>query len=376
MSDAFSSRQIRSLVTEEHSLKLSIETAEVPQPGPDEIVVKIEAAPINPSDLALLFGPADMASATFSERDGEPEVEAPILPKLAGMVAARQGESMLVGNEAAGVVVAAGESDAAQALLGKTVAIAGGDMFQQYRCVHSMMAIPMGEDVTAREAASSFVNPMTALGMVETMRDEGFTALVHTAAASNLGQMLNRICISDGVDLVNIVRKPEQVEILREIGAKYVVDSSAEDFEEQLTAAIIETKAYMAFDATGGGRLTNTILTCMERAASAGLEYNRYGSDTMKKVYVYGRLDLTPLTLTPAYGFSFNVGGFLLTPFLQRIGIERMVGLQQRVASEIKTTFASHYVAEISLAQALTAEAIAVYGQRQTGQKYLICPQH
>ncbi|MEP5566695.1 MAG: zinc-binding dehydrogenase [Halioglobus sp.] len=374
MSDSYTSRQIRSLVTDENTLKISIETAEVPQPGPDEIVVRVEAAPINPSDLALLFGPADMMAANISEVGGEPLVEAPIAPKLAGMVAGRKGESMLVGNEAAGVVVAAGDSDAAQALLGKTVAIAGGDMFQQYRCVHSMMAIPMGEDVTPREAASSFVNPMTALGMVETMREEGFTALVHTAAASNLGQMLNKICIADGVDLVNIVRKPEQAEILREIGAKYVVDSSADDFEDQLTAAITATNAYMAFDATGGGRLTNTILTCMERAASAGLEYNRYGSDTMKKVYVYGRLDLTPLTLTPAYGFSFNVGGFLLTPFLQRIGIERMIGLQQRVAREIKTTFASHYVAEISLSEALSADAMMAYGQRQTGQKYLICP--
>ena len=374
MSDSYTSRQIRSLVTDDNNLRISIETADVPQPGPDEVVVRVEAAPINPSDLALLFGPADMMSAKISEVDGEPLVEAPISPKLAGMVAGRQGESMLVGNEAAGVVVAAGESDAAQALLGKTVAIAGGDMFQQYRCIHTMMAIPMGEDVSPREAASSFVNPMTALGMVETMREEGFTALVHTAAASNLGQMLNRICIADGVDLVNIVRKPEQAEILREIGAKYIVDSSAEDFEDQLTAAITATNAYMAFDATGGGKLANTILTCMERAASAGLEYNRYGSDTMKKVYIYGRLDLTPLTLTPAYGFSFNVGGFLLTPFLQRIGIERMVGLQQRVAREIKTTFASHYVAEISLSEALSAEAMMAYGQRQTGQKYLICP--
>jgi NADPH:quinone reductase len=375
MSDQFHSRQIRSLVTDANTLQLSIEAADVPQPGPDEVVVRIEAAPINPSDLALLFGPADMISAQFSERDGEPFVEAPIPAKLAGMVAPRKGESMLVGNEGAGVVVAAGESDAAQALMGKTVAMAGGEMFQQYRCVNVMMLIPMGDDVTSREAASSFVNPMTALGMVETMRDEGFTALVHTAAASNLGQMLNRICIADGVDLVNIVRKPEQAEILRELGARYVVDSSAEDFEDQLTAAIVETKAYMAFDATGGGRLANTILTCMERAASAGLEYNRYGSDTMKKLYVYGRLDLSPMQLTPTYGFSFNVGGFLLTPFLQRIGRERMIGLQKRVASEIRTTFASHYVAEVSLAEALTPEAMLGYGQRQTGQKYLVCPQ-
>jgi NADPH2:quinone reductase len=279
-----------------------------------------------------------------------------------------------VGNEAAGVIVAAGSSDAAQALMGKTVAIAGGDMFTQYRCINAFMAMPMGDDITPAEAASSFVNPLTALGMVETMRDEGFTALVHTAAASNLGQMLNRICLADGIELVNIVRKPEQEAILREIGARHVINSSSDSFADELTAAIEATGAYLAFDATGGGRLANRILTCMERAASKGMEYNRYGSDTLKKVYIYGRLDLSPLELTPAYGFSFSVSGWLLTPFLQKIGLPRMLELRQRVAAEIRTTFASHYSAEISLEETLSPEAMAVYGQRHTGQKYLINP--
>ena len=367
--------QLRSLITDEGKLELSLQSVEIPEPGPDEVVVKVEAAPINPSDLALLLGPADMSTAQVSGTPESPVLTADIPESLMGMVAGRIGQSMAVGNEGAGVVVKAGSSDAAQALMGKTVAAVGGDMFSQYRCVNVFMAMDMGDGVSARDAASSFVNPMTALGMTETMRDEGFTALVHTAAASNLGQMLNRICQQDGIDLVNIVRKPEQETILRELGAKHIVNSSSESFMDDLTDAINDTGAYLAFDATGGGRLANSILTCMERSATRGMEYNRYGSDTMKKVYIYGRLDLSPMELTPAYGFSFSVSGWLLTPFLQRIGMERMIGMQQRVVSEIRTTFASNYTAEVSLAEALSPEAIQVYGQRLTGQKYLINPQ-
>jgi NADPH2:quinone reductase len=367
--------QLRSLITPEGKLELSLQSVEIPEPGPDEVVVKIEAAPINPSDLALLFGPADMSTAQVSGTPDSPIVTADVPEKLMGMVAGRLGESMAVGNEGAGVVVKAGSSDAAQALMGKMVAVAGGEMFSQYRAVNVFMAMPMGDDISAREAGSSFVNPMTALGMVETMRDEGFTGLVHTAAASNLGQMLNRICLKDGVDLVNIVRKPDQEAILRELGAKHIVNSTSETFMDDLTDAINATGAYLAFDATGGGRLANSILTCMERSATRNMEYNRYGSDTMKKVYIYGRLDLAPTELTAAYGFSFSVGGWLLTPFLQRIGLERMAGLQQRVVSEIRSTFASSYTAEVSLAEAISPEAMMVYGQRLTGQKYLINPQ-
>ena len=374
MSDVTRSRQIQSLITPEGQLQLSIVPVDVPAPAPEEVLVRIEAAPINPSDLALLLGPAKLSSARLEGTPEAPVLTADIPEHLMGTVAARVGVPTAVGNEAAGVVVGAGSSDTAQALLGKTVAIAGGDMFTEYRCVNAMMALPMADDVSAREAASSFVNPMTALGMVETMRDEGFTALVHTAAASNLGQMLNRICLADGIELVNIVRKPEQEALLRELGAKHIVSSGSETFTRDLTAAIDATGAYLAFDATGGGNLANTILTCMERSAASGMEYNRYGSDVPKKVYVYGRLDLTPMQLTAAYGFAFSVSGWLLTPFLQKIGLPRMMELRARVAAEIRTTFASHYSAEISMEEALSPEAIGNYGQRQTGNKYLINP--
>ncbi len=375
MSEQTQSRRIRSLITADGQLELSLETVAVPEPGPDEVVVRMEAAPINPSDLALLLGPADISKATVSGGADDPILRAPIPEKLRPMVKGRIGQPSAVGNEGAGVVVAAGSSEGAQALMGKTVAVAGGDMFAQYRVVNVFMAIPMEAGVTPREAASSFVNPMTALGMVETMRDEGFAGLVHTAAASNLGQMLNRICLADDINLINIVRKPEQETLLRDIGASRIVNSSSDSYHAELTAAIAETGIYLAFDATGGGRTANSILTCMEAAAASGMEYNRYGSDTMKKVYVYGRLDLSPMELTAAYGFAFSVSGWLLTPFLQKIGLERMGQLQQRVAREIRTTFASHYSAEVSLAGALDLDHIKVYGQRHTGQKYLINPQ-
>lgn len=367
-------RQIRSEVTADGRLELRLESQPIPEPGPDEIVVRIEAAPINPSDLALLFGPADMSAATVTGSGDGAVVSAPIPEALRPMVAGREGQSLSVGNEAAGVVVAAGDSDPARALMGRTVAIAGGEMFADYRCINALMAMPMAEGVTPREAGSSFVNPMTALGMTETMREEGFTGLVHTAAASNLGQMLNRICIADGIPLVNVVRKAEQEQLLREQGASHVLNSSEAGFRERLADAVVETGAYLCFDATGGGRLANTVLTAMEAAATRGMGYSRYGSDTLKKVYVYGRLDLSPMELTAAYGFAFSVSGWLLTPFLQRIGLERMRDLQARVAREIRTTFASQYAAEISLVEVLSPAAMQVYGQRHTGLKYLINP--
>lgn len=329
---------------------------------------------MNPSDMALLFGPGDFTQLAVSGTAENPVVSAPIPPRLLQSVKGRVGMPLGVGNEGAGVVVEAGSSDRAQALMGKTVALFPGEMFAEYRCVKAGMVIPMGEGVTPAEAASSFVNPMTALGMVETMREEGFKGLIHTAAASNLGQMLLRICQADDVPLINVVRKPEQEQLLRDLGANYVVNSSADSFKDDLVAAIEETGIYLAFDATGGGTLTNDILTCMERNASRDLTYNRYGSDTLKKVYVYGRLDLAPMQLNAAYGFAFNVSGWLLPYFLGRIGIDKMRDLQQRVASEIRTTFASHYTAEISLEEALSPDTIAAYGQRHTGQKYLLNP--
>lgn len=292
------------------------------------------------------------------------------------MVAGRVGESLAVGNEAAGMVIAAGASDAAQALMGKRVGIIGGDMYSQYRSVNAFMCLELEEGTTAAEGASCFVNPLTSLAMVETMRMENHKALVHTAAASNLGQMLNRICINEGIDLVNIVRKPEQEEILRALGAKYIINSSGENYYDELTDALATTGATLAFDATGGGKLASQILTCMEAAAVRNMPvYNRYGSDVFKQVYIYGGLDRSPTTLTRNFGFSWSLSGFLLTPFLQKVGMEKSLQMRNKVAAEIKTTFASHYTKEVSLAEALSLPAIAVYGKQATGEKYLIKPQ-
>ena len=368
------SLQLRSLVTSEGELEISLQSVPVPQPGEGDVLVQIEAAPINPSDLALLVGPADVEQGKTEGSGAETVWRAPIPEGMRGIVKGREGESAPVGNEAAGTVVAAGSSEAAQALLGRTVAIVGGEMFAQHRVVNAFMAIPMEEGTTAREAASSFVNPLTALGMVETMKAENHKALVHTAAASNLGQMLVKLCQADGIPLVNIVRKPEQEELLRSLGAEYVINSSSPDFRRELVDAIQATEATLAFDATGGGDLANSILGAMEQAAAAGQAYNRYGSDVFKQLYIYGRLDLSPVVLTAAYGFSWSIGGWLLTPFLQKIGMEKMRALQQRVASEIKTTFASQYAGSLSLPEALQADNVRVYARRATGEKYLIEP--
>jgi NADPH2:quinone reductase len=368
--------QLRSLVKEDHTLELSLVETEFPQPGPDQVLVRVEAAPINPSDLALLIGPADITTVRMSGTEQLPVITADIPEQSFKMVQGRLGESLAVGNEGAGTVIAAGESDAAQALLGKTVGMVGGEMYGQYRCLSVYQCLPLKDGTTATQGASCFVNPLTALSMVETMRMEGHTALVHTAAASNLGQMLNKICIADGVDLVNIVRKPEQVEILKALGAKYIVNSGSEDFYADLTEALVATGATLAFDATGGGKLAGQILTCMETAAVRSMsEYNRYGSDVFKQVYIYGGLDRSPTTLSRNFGFSWGLGGWLLSPFLQKVGMEKVMALRARVAEEINTTFASHYTSEVSLPGVLSVEAMAVYGKQATGEKVLIKPQ-
>ena len=368
--------QLRSLVKEDHTLELSLVETEFSQPGPDQVLVRVEAAPINPSDLALLVGPADITTVRVSGTEQLPVITADIPEQSFKMVQGRVGESLAVGNEGAGTVIAAGESDAAQALLGKTVGIVGGEMYGQYRCLSVYQCLPLKDGTTATQGASCFVNPLTALSMVETMRMEGHTALVHTAAASNLGQMLNKICIADGVELVNIVRKPEQVEILKALGAKYIVNSGSEDFYADLTEALVATGATLAFDATGGGKLAGQILTCMEAAAVRTMtEYNRYGSDVYKQVYIYGGLDRSPTTLSRNFGFSWGLGGWLLSPFLQKVGMEKVMALRARVAEEINTTFASHYTSEVSLPGVLSVEAMAVYGKQATGEKFLIKPQ-
>jgi NADPH2:quinone reductase len=364
-------KQIQSTVRADSTLRLSVESVPVPTPEDSEVIVRVEASPINPSDLGMLFGGADMSTARVE--DGG--VVADIPEAMFRAMGARIDQPMPVGNEGAGVVVEAGGSELAQSLLGKTVAILGGAMYGQYRCIKAKQCLVMPEGTTAAEGASCFVNPLTALGMVETMKLEGHTALVHTAAASNLGQMLQKICLADGVDLVNIVRKPEQVEILKAIGAKYVCNSSEPSFMEDLIDALAATGATIAFDATGGGKLASQILTAMEIAASrTATEFSRYGSTTHKQVYIYGGLDRSPTELTRGFGMAWGIGGWLLTPFLQKIGFDEAQKLRERVANEVKTTFASSYVKEVSLAEALELGEIAVYGKQATGEKYLINP--
>jgi hypothetical protein len=338
-------------------------------------VVRIEASPINPSDLGLLLGAADMATARVSGTAARPVVTADVPQAFMRAMAARVDESMPVGNEGAGVVVAAGSSPEAQALLGKTVAMLGGAMYAQYRTLAVSGCLLLPDDATPADGASCFVNPLTALGMVETMRLEGHTALVHTAAASNLGQMLNKICLKDGVSLVNIVRSPEQAAILQKIGATHVVDSSKPSFMSDLVDALAATGATLAFDAIGGGKLAGQILTGMEAAANRTAKvYSRYGSTVHKQVYIYGGLNTGPTELNRAFGMAWGVGGWLLTPFLMKIGPVEGQKLRDRVAAELKTTFASRYVREISLAETLQPDIIAAYNKKTTGEKYLINP--
>jgi NADPH:quinone reductase-like Zn-dependent oxidoreductase len=368
-------RQIRSEISKQGRLTLSLATVEVPEPGPDEVVVRIEATPLNPSDLGLLFGPADMSTAKASGSAEAPIVTADVPEKLLRSVAARLDQSLPVGNEGAGVVVAAGASDGARALMGRTVSVIGGAMYSEFRTLKTGQCQLLPEGTKPAAGASWFVNPLTALGMVETMRMEGHRALVHTAAASNLGQMLVKLCQKEGVPLVNIVRKPEHAKLLRSLGARHVVDSSAPSFMEDLVAALTETDATLAFDAIGGGALAGHILTGMEAAQGAkSKEYSRYGSSTHKQVYIYGSLDRSPTILNRGFGQAWGVGGWLLTPFLQKIGGEAIAKLRARVAAEIETTFASHYARQVSLAGALALDAIAVYGRQASGEKYLIDP--
>jgi NADPH2:quinone reductase len=368
--------QLRSEVKDDNTLEIALVETAFPDPASDEVLVRMEATPINPSDLGLLLGPADPATARQAGTAERPVLVADIPEAMMRVVAGRVGQSMPVGNEGAGVVVAAGSSDAAQALLGKTVAIAGGAMYAQYRCVKALQCLQLEEGTTAVEGASCFVNPLTALGMTETMRREGHTALVHTAAASNLGQMLNRICLADGIGLVNIVRKPEQEQILRELGAAHIVNSSSQSFMGDLVAALDATGATLAFDAIGGGKLASQILTAMEQVAVSKMSgYSGYGSDVHKQVYIYGGLDRSPTVLTRNFGFSWSVGAWLLTPFMQKVGMEKVVELRGRVAREIKTTFASHYTREVSFAQMLSPEAVADYSKQATGEKFLLRPQ-
>jgi NADPH:quinone reductase len=364
--------QLRSLIKASGELEVSLAKVDIPDPAPDEVLVRIEASPINPSDLGLLLGAADLSTA---KAGAGPTLTAAVPANLMRAMAGRVDQSLPVGNEGAGVVVAAGSDPAAQALLGKTVAGIGGAMYAQYRTFKAADVLPLPAGASAADGASCFVNPLTALGMVETMKREGHTALVHTAAASNLGQMLQKICLADGVALVNIVRSAEQAKILTDIGATHVVDSTSPNFLAELTDALADTGATLAFDAIGGGKLAGQILGCMEAAINRkATVYSRYGSAQHKQVYIYGGLDTGPSELVRSFGMAWGIGGWLLTYFLMKTPPAEAQKLRQRVADELKTTFASHYTAEIGLAEALDPKVAAAYNKKTTGEKYLINP--
>lgn len=367
------SKQLFTHISTDGTLEISLKNVEVPQPKSHEVIVRIEAAPINPSDMWPMFGPANLAEATLSE--DKSTYSAPVHKSILPRIKSRLGQVLPIGNEGAGVVIAAGDSKAAQALMGKTVAILTGGVYAQYCCVPAQACLVHNDGTTAINAATSFVNPLTALGMVETMRMEGHSALVHTAAASSLGQMLNKICIAEGVSLVNIVRSQQQVDILQKIGAKYICNSSSETFKVDLYKAIDETGATLAFDAIGGGEIVSDILTAMEQSGSKdAVGFNTYGSEANKQVYIYGGLDFSPSTLNRAYGMTWGIGGWLLMRFLSKLKPEQVGQLQKRVADEIQTTFACSFTDELTFEQAMTPAIVLQYNAKKTGEKYLINP--
>ena len=377
MSEQYS-KEIRSKATSEGNIEISIAKVDKPVPGDDEVLIEVQASPINPSDLGLLLSfAADVQNINVTGFGDDTVAKMPVHPAFMNTLKPRLDESMPVGNEGAGVIVDAGVN--AKDLIGKTVGLAGGAMYSQYRCVPAASCLVMNDGTTSQQAASSFVNPLTALAFVETMKMENHTALVHTAAASNLGQMLVKICKDDGIPLVNIVRKQEQVDILKDLGAEYICNTSDPDFMKTLVNALVETGATLGFDATGGGNngeLPGQILAAMEIAANkTAKEYSRYGSDTYKQVYIYGGLDQSPTVLKRAFGMSWGLGGWLLTPMIVKIGMERFQEMRARVAREITTTFASNYVQEISFEEVLQPEIIREYAKQATGKKYLINPQ-
>ena len=371
---ALAGLELRSTVTGDGVLRLDLEQVTAPEPGPDEVTVRVEASPINPSDLGLLIGPADLSTMRVTGTPDRPGLAFTVPQASMPAMSARLGQSMPVGNEGAGTVVRAGAN--MQSMLGKRVGMLGGAMYTQFRTLPAHGCIVLPDGASAADGASMFVNPLTALAMVETMRREGHRALVHTAAASNLGQMLNRICLADGIGLVNVVRSQQQADILRGLGAAHVIDSNAPDFAARLTDAVAETEATIAFDAVGAGQLPNTILHAMEAAANRqATEYSRYGSSTFKQVYIYGWLGGNePTVIDRSYGFAWAVSGFLLTPFLARIGREAVQALRNRVRDELTTTFASHYTRTISLRDALQPDVVDAYVRKATGEKYLIDP--
>lgn len=369
----FRSVELRSEITAAGELRLSLDEREVGPAGPDEVVVRVDATPINPSDLNQLLGPADLATLERSGTPERPVVTATVPPHLVGMIASRADQSLTLGVEGAGVVVEAGTN--AQHLVGTVVSAAPGQMYTQYRKLHASEVFPFPDGVTAQQGASAFVNPLTALGMLSTMQLEGHSALVHTAAASNLGQILNKICIADGVEVVNVVRSSEQEEILGSIGAMHIVNSTDNDFHRRLTSAISATGATLAFDAVGGGALGGQILAAMEAALLAKDSVpGPYGSPVHKQLYVYGRLDRSATAIPISVGMAWGAGGWLLPYHLMRIGPDETQRLRARVAQEITTTFATAYATELTFAETLEVEAIRQCARMATGEKYLLLP--
>lgn len=368
----------RTMLTEvkpEGVLELYLADLPMPTPKDHEVVVKVQATPINPSDLGLMVGAADVTSARAIERDGLPGIAMNVPEAGMRFMAGRIGQALPIGNEGCGVVVAAGAAPEAQALMGKTVALIGGEIYAQYRCLAAQMCMPLPDGTAPEDGASCFVNPLTSLGFVETMKLEGYKAIVHAAAASNLGQMLVKICKADGIPLINIVRSQAQVDLLKGIGAEIVLNSNDEDFVEKLTAAIAETEAFLGFDPIGGGKLAGQILGAMEAAAVRRMStYSRYGSDQGKQVYIYGALDVGPTILNRNFGLTWSLSGWLLTPFMAKAGPEIVGRMRARVAAELTTTFKSHYSHEVSLEQAVDVATMQAYNAKKTGEKYLIRP--
>ncbi|HEY1552765.1 MAG TPA: hypothetical protein VGG28_33275 [Kofleriaceae bacterium] len=360
-------RSLHSTLSADGHIHLALANVELGEPGPDEVIVRIDAAPVNPTDLVLMLAMADLSKATV--RGGE--LIAPVSPHVLAVFPGRIDRALPIGTEGAGTVIAAGAN--AQALVGKVVAAAGGGMFATHRKLPAVAVRELPAGRTAEDGASSFVNPMTALSFVETMRAEGHKAIVHTAAASNLGQMLVKICAADGVPLVNIVRRAAQVEQLRGVGAAHVVDSSATTFAADLVSAIAATGATLAFDAIGGGSQVSQILDAMERVAARSMTtFSHYGSTTFKQAYVYGSLDRSPTTLVRTFGLSWSIGGYLVSNALRKLGGEAYGRMVKRVMSELTTTFASSYKAKIALDQLLDPDTVRACAAMTTGEKYLI----
>ena len=366
-------KQLFTCISSDGQLTLSLKTVDIPKPKSHEVVVKIEAAPINPSDMWPMFGPAELDKVTLN--DNKDTLSAPVKPAMLARIKSRLDQNLPVGNEGAGTVIAAGDGEAAQAMLGKTVSVLSGAVFTEYACVPVQACLVHNEGTTVQQAASSFVNPLTALAMLETMRSEGHKAIVHTAAASNLGQMLNKVCIEQGVDIVNIVRSEQQQSILKDIGAKYIVNSTSDNFFAELYQAIDETGATLAFDAIGGGDLVSDILNVMEAVGSKdAVGLNTYGSTTNKQVYIYGGLDFSATKLNRGYGMTWSIGGWLMTYALQKLSPDRLAQLHKKVADEITTTFASEYTGELSLEEVIMPEYVQQYNAKKTGEKFLVNP--